>query len=751
MFLQRTVRIQEHIRQQTRERWQGISDPGKLQVRFEMMKYVRFWKCVLSARACTTSLAIGSWLLLASSASAQWLEQSFQLEPGWNSIYIEVDPSPSNADELFTNLAIDAVWMLAPDPLVEGPPGCPDPNDPLCAPALDSGWRIWVPPSDPARVAITLRLIRGGRVYLIKATEPGTLTLTGTPNGARARWRKGFNLAGFHVVDDPNAAPTFEAYLAPSATHTATAIYELQADGALSQITDLSNTRITPGRGVWVKSGQDVEYDGPVVIDNGSLRRVDFGKSLLEHSVTVENLTTAAREVTLTNASSASVPVEPPGLPALAGPVPLSWLDYGGGGKADQAFQWHELTTQGWTLSGTGASGARATLRLGVDRAGLASAELDEQGQGSQYQHIIEVTDGHGFRRWLSVTAQVPSGVSGTIAGTGGASARPGLYLGHVMVERVAWVSAGARVWTGGDPTDPDFAGVMRCFGGISDGEECSADQKRCVGTPEVELTQIICEEHADCPDGTTCETVTDCPGGMCRAFCAGGSSDGQPCGASVDCPDGGHCSTESDTTALRPTSTEFMFPVIIHLSDAGEYKMLTEVMWEPGDADTDTPGRFVLVTPECPQGVLNELEAGSLQDGQPFARRVSTAAFSFDGDLTLAGDFGTALVAAIAISPNDPLNPFRHKYHPDHDCLDADDEPLGPDALDYECFDVSRDLTFWFEANPPPGMDRPGWGDSLLGGIYEETLEGLHKESLHVGGRFELQRVSQIATLNAQ
>lgn len=718
-----------------------------------MMKHARLLECVPSTRACTASLAIASWLLLASSASAQWLEQSFQLEVGWNSIYLEVDPSPSNADDLFTDLAIDAVWMLAPNPLVAGPPDCPDPNDPSCAPALDSGWRVWVPPSDPARVAITLRLIRGGRVYLIRATEPGTLTFTGKPNGARTQWRKGFNLAGFHVVDDPGATPTFGAYLAPSAAHSATVVFDLQVDGTMVEITDLANARITPGRGVWVKSSQNAEYDGPVAIDNGSLRRVDFGKSLLEHSVTIENLTTEAREVTLTNASSTPVPVEPPGLPALAGSVPLSWLDYEGGGQSDQAFQWHELTAQGWALSGTGAPGDRATVRLGVDRAGLAAAELDNLGRGSQYQDIIEVTDGHGFRRWLSVAAQVPSGVSGAVASGSGTIARPGLYLGHVMVDRVAWVSAGARVWTGGDPTDPDFAGVMRCFGGTRDGEECFAAQKRCVGTPEVELTRIVCEEHADCPDGTTCQSLSDCPGGMCRAFCAGGSNDSQPCGSSVDCPDGGHCSTESDTSALRPTSAEFMFPVIIHLSDVGEYKMLTEVtvMWEPGDAETDTPGRFVLVTPECPQETLDGLEAGSLQDGQPFARRVSTAAFSFDGDLALTGDFGAALVAAIAISPNDPLNPFRHKYHPDHDCLDADDEPLGPSALDYECFNVSRDLTFWFETNPPPGMDRPGWGDSLLGGIYEENLEGLHKETLHVGGRFELQRVSQISTLNAQ
>jgi hypothetical protein len=693
------------------------------------------------------------WVLFGTPTYGQWVERSFDLHAGWNSVYLEVDPAPAEADLLFQGKPFAAVWTFAPDQLIEGPPDCVDPDDPSCVPRLDSRWRVWVPPAAPGRIGISLRVLRGGHVYLIKATEPFTWAVTGKPSGARTAWRTGYNLAGFHVVDDPIAAPTFASYLAPSSAHSATAIFELQTDGSLLRITDLGGTRITPGRGVWVKSGEDTEYDGPVAIDNGSLRHVDFGRSLLEHAMTLENLTSAARDIMLTNLASAPVPPDPAGQPTLAGEVPLSWLDYGDPGPAEDALQWRDLTTQSWGLAGVGAAGARTTVRLGVDRAGLAAAMLDDEGQGSQYQDILEVTDGHGFRRLLAVAAQVPSSAMGTVAGARGTSARPGLYLGHVMVDRVAWVSAGSRVWTGGDPTDPEFAGIMRCSGGSADGATCSADQRRCTGTPEVNLVPVLCEETTDCPSGAVCETVTDCPGGLCRPFCAGGANDGQPCASSTDCPDG-HCSTESDTTALRPTSAEFMFPVIIHLSDDGVYKLLTEVtlMWEGGDPDSGTPGRSVLVTPECPQAVLEGLEPKTLQDGQPFARRVSTANFSFEGDLALGGSFDTALVATIAISPNDPLNPFRHKYHPDHDCLDRDDIPLGPEALDYECFNVTRDLTFWFEANPPPGVaDRPGWGDTQLGGIYEETLEGLHKEALHVAGRFELQRVSQVGTLNAQ
>ena len=58
--------------------------------------------------------------------------------------------------------------------------------------------------------------------------------------------------------------------------------------------------------------------------------------------------------------------------------------------------------------------------------------------------------------------------------------------------------------------------------------------------------------------------------------------------------------------------------------------------------------------------------------------RRLSAIGFDFDGkgtnDMALAGTFapGNSLTGAIQIASDYPLNPFLHKYHPDHDNLDA-------------------------------------------------------------------------------
>jgi hypothetical protein len=320
--------------------------------------------------------------------------------------------------------------------------------------------------------------------------------------------------------------------------------------------------------------------------------------------------------------------------------------------------------------------------------------------------------------------------------------ARPGLYLGYVTVDRVAWVTAGARIWTAGDADEPVFAGTMHCFGGVNDGQACFPDRSRCMGIPEIDRAEMVCEEDADCPGVTTCDTVTDCPGGVCRPFCT--SDPATPCNSSDDCP-GGSCSADTNTGALRPTPAEFVFPVIVHLGSNGEYKMLTEVtmMWQPNSGVPNTPGRYVLVTPECPPAVFNELLAGSIQDGQPFALRTATAAFSFDGDLLLTGGFETLLAGETIVEQGHPLNPFRHRYHPDHDGLNS----LGI-PVDGEVYEITR--SFMLVTDPPPEQPPPGWGDSLWTGAYVENLEGLHKDTITVGGRFELRRVSTIPTLNA-
>ncbi len=690
-------------------------------------------------------------LVLAVPALGQRAEQTFQLVEGWNSIFLEVNAAPSSADELFAGLPITSVWGRVPEPALVVDPDCAGPDDPDCQPPHDTLWRVWLPPGPAAPAVTSLRVIRGNRVYLVQTTEAMELTIRGVPGGPPQRWRQGFTLGGFFVTSDPQATPTFAEYLGPGFLG-GEIVYQVDPDGGLTPLP--TSARITPGRGVWVTSAQDIRYEGPLQIDQNTTRGIDFGKRQRTHSIELTNLGDSIRQVAL-EYLPAIVPEAggSDGLPAHAGDVPLHWLDYGGGDQVANMLQWSPLVAHTVSVPPHDSIASATRLQVGVRRVGLAGAVLDVNFEGSQYQGLLEITDGAGFRRVVGVAAEAFPPAGGP--GVSGDTPRPGLYLGIVTVDRVAWVTAGARVWTNDVPNNPQFAGHMKCFGGDDEGDACFEEQRMCRGTAEVELMHVVCETVDDCCvavddcdecpaclDGTdiVCDTpaVPPCPGGTCNAFCL--DNPDVPCADSGDCPAEDACSASLDKTIARPTPHKFEFPVIIHLDDNNEYRMLTEVTVLKDDED-----RLVLATPDCdPELCDDDLRGALIVNGEPFARRVSTAAFAFEHDLVMEGGFGSFLSGTTILTRDNPLNPFRHGFHPDHDCVDADGNPV-----DGECFEVTRAIIFAFEDEPPEGQSTLDWGDSIVGGVYTENVEGLHREAIKAQGRFELRRVSNIGLLN--
>ena len=61
----------------------------------------------------------------------------------------------------------------------------------------------------------------------------------------------------------------------------------------------------------------------------------------------------------------------------------------------------------------------------------------------------------------------------------------------------------------------------------------------------------------------------------------------------------------------------------------------------------------------------------------------------------------------------------------------------------------VSRALTLQFTATDPTGLNPPNWGSTELGGIYRETITGLHRSAINVSGNFRLVRVLTAPALN--
>jgi len=197
-------------------------------------------------------------------------------------------------------------------------------------------------------------------------------------------------------------------------------------------------------------------------------------------------------------------------------------------------------------------------------------------------------------------------------------------------------------------------------------------------------------------------------------------------------------------------TNKSFDFRMLIHVSDSSSVNLLKEViqMWQNGtlnpDKTVNTPGHFVLLSDDA---LVPTFQGASLRDGVPVGRRVSTAGYDFDGDkVAMTGSFGppNTLTWTLSMPINFPTNPFRHKFHPDHDNLDA----LYVNTV-AEAYPVTRNMSLIFSATDPSGATPPGWGDSVVGGTYRETIAGLHKNPIYVEGTFRLTRVALIGVLN--
>jgi hypothetical protein len=84
------------------------------------------------------------------------------------------------------------------------------------------------------------------------------------------------------------------------------------------------------------------------------------------------------------------------------------------------------------------------------------------------------------------------------------------------------------------------------------------------------------------------------------------------------------------------------------------------------------------------------------------------------------------------------------HKYHPDHDNLNARFD--GPAV---ESYTTVREIELTPTATPPDGPAAPDYGYNVIGGTYREKITGVHKSAIYVSGTFRLSRISAIAELN--
>ena len=100
--------------------------------------------------------------------------------------------------------------------------------------------------------------------------------------------------------------------------------------------------------------------------------------------------------------------------------------------------------------------------------------------------------------------------------------------------------------------------------------------------------------------------------------------------------------------------------------------------------------------------------DAASLAPNATLTSRVSAPAWPRLPPFPMTGAFGVNLTATLNVPYDDPVNPFVHAYHPDHNNLDENYStnklPAG-----VESFNISRNVTFYFGSTLNGGSFSPG------------------------------------------
>lgn len=590
--------------------------------------------------------AVGLWLFSPCLLKGQWASQSVALNPGWNAVFLEVQPMPDDGPGVFQGLPVESVWRW--NRRFESTQFISNPGDLV---PTDSDWLVYVAEGHSLQDYSNLYAIEGGRPYLIKVSDdaaPFTWEVTGKVIVPRREWvLDSLNFVGFPVPS--TGSVSYSAFFAGEATLADGPFYRLAETGRWVEVAP--NTPMRPGEGFWVHNQEAREYSGPIKVTMPIRTGLGFGEILGEQTVEFHNR--SGSPLVLSVQPVGSLPAGSPLEPSVAGPVPLA---YWHSDVTQQVFEWVPFTQ---TLTHVLAAGQTWRLRLAVQRAAMGTPSTPPADGIAHYQSMLKVTDSLGLSRaLLPVTAELSVASSQAGAQLAGLNApvedawwKPGLWVGSAVLNQIG-------------------------------------------------------EHHSE------------------------------------------------GNGALTPAASEFSFRILLHRTADGRVNLVQQAvqMWQPGTYKpdpsnpsltvVDQPGRFVWVSGEQ---LLDLFEGATLRDGTKTGRRVSTAAFGFQGTVPITRNLAGQWTGEVVLGHNDVTNPFKHLHHPDHDNLKFDFETVLPSGR--ESFTVTRELTLEFTAEEPEGFELAGWGDSVLGGVYRERIYGLiagpNNDPIEVEGFFRIHRAS--------
>jgi len=336
-----------------------------------------------------TLVAMFLLFAIANPSKAESITQTIPLHPGWNAVFLEVQPALTDPAVLFTSITgLQSVWRWNPQTSTVEFIQDPDtlvPEDPQ--------WLVYYP-GNP--MLTNLHAIHGETAYLIHidvgAPDPQNLDVQGEPTIPHINWKaNSFNLVGFHL--DEGNLPFFDTFFSSSLAHAGQEIYTLNG-GDWQEVTDPDTTSMLRGEGFWIYCHGSSEFTGPVSVQLEQGTGLHYGKILSEQEVSLRNISAAEKTLSLS-------------LSALSETVYYWVFD-----PANDVAGWQEIPSP---LNLTIPAGESQKLRLGVKRAGLTAESL--------YEANMTIADAEGMNILVPVSV---TGISYS-----------GLWVGNATITKV--------------------------------------------------------------------------------------------------------------------------------------------------------------------------------------------------------------------------------------------------------------------------------------------------------------------------
>ncbi len=172
-------------------------------------------------------------------------------------------------------------------------------------------------------------------------------------------------------------------------------------------------------------------------------------------------------------------------------------------------------------------------------------------------------------------------------------------------------------------------------------------------------------------------------------------------------------------TSEWASAPTKFSHRVIVHVDALGQIRLLDEAALMH---TKDVPAQPIVLT-DISQA--SEYDGIVRRGGKRVGQRFSCSSISFSSSSVPLAESNGWLEASINLGANHPLNPFRHKYHPD----------LA------SAWSIDRTIRIQLNDSGSPS------GDEISGTLWE-TVDGIHKDAIEARGPIAFTRVSTAAQL---